>query len=96
VDGTRVVLAATLLPIIEADRSEAGAPTIPPGGETDREEPLDPGRGPCRAIVLGLGGAAVLGVGLYAPEFAAAIRVARPRPASGRDERAPGRMRPRR
>src|SRR5262249_44509009 len=97
VEGAPYVSAATLPPIDGSDRPGIAASTIRRGDATDRGEREESGSGPGEAIVLGLGGSAVLGVGLYAPDLAAAF--CRPGPrggpgpparsASSRDEQAP-------
>jgi hypothetical protein len=96
-DGAPYVSAATLPPIDGSDRPGIAASTVRRGDATDRGKREESGSGPGEAIVLGLGGSAVLGVGLYAPDLAAVFCRAVPRAAPGpparsassRDEQAP-------
>jgi hypothetical protein len=91
------ITAAALPPIDGPDRARSAAPTIRSGDAADRGERVDSRKGPVGAIFLGLSGSAVLGVGLYAPDLASAIRRAVPgpvprspsRPSSNGDEETP-------
>jgi hypothetical protein len=78
VGGSPWVTAATLPPIDGSDRSETASPAPRRDDATGDEEPSEWRSGPGGAILLGLGGSAVLGVGLYAPDLAGAIRRAVP------------------
>ena len=89
--------AATLPPIDEYDRPKPDSPT-PRWRDVTRDEESPRGRSDrVGAIVLGLSSSVALGVGLYAPDLAAAVRRAVPRPvqnlrprtASRRVDRAP-------
>jgi hypothetical protein len=63
-----------------ATSSDGPAPPLPRGESTDRGGDREPEGSAGEAIVLGLSGSALLGVGLYAPDLAAALRRASPRP----------------
>jgi hypothetical protein len=85
--------AATLPPIDGSDRPSSPTPSPSRDEETVDPSPPEWASGRSGAILLGLGGSAVLGVGLYAPDLAAVFRRAlarrmpklRPRPTSSRD-----------
>jgi hypothetical protein len=96
--GVLVVSSAVLPAIDESDPPQIAAP--PPRGDgtepTDDRRPPDGGDSQGNAFLLGLSSSAALGVGLYAPDLAAAVRrsfprrvpIPRTRPASSRDARA--------
>jgi hypothetical protein len=85
--GTPPVPAATRPPIDEPDRPAADAPDARPRDAIDRGRRLAFWGGPGRAIFLGLSGPALLGVGLHAPDLAAALHRARPGQRSRRRSR---------
>ena len=98
--GDALCVSSAILPPIDGpDRAVIAAPTRRWDGDnaTGDEGPPELGRDRSGAILLGLSGSAALGVGLYAPDLAAAVRRALPRPvpnprsrpASSRDPRAP-------
>jgi hypothetical protein len=92
-----VASSAVLPPIDESDRPHIAGPTRRGDGNgtepTEDERTAEGRTSPGNAILLGLSGSAALGVGLYAPDLAAAARRSLPRllpnprtrPAASRD-----------
>jgi hypothetical protein len=96
-EGLAQVAAAALPPLDGSDRPGTAAEMPLPGEAAGDREPAERVIGSGQAILLGLSGSAALGLSLYAPDLAAAVRRAvpraspnaRPRPTSSRGDRLP-------